>query len=73
MGESVSLEEFKTMEYKGILFDFDGVVINSMHQHYDAWSKAFAEQNISFAKKDFFLLEGQGAGTIAGILVRRSW
>ncbi len=56
------------MTYKGILFDFDGVVINSMHQHFSAWEKAFAEQGITIYKEDFFLLEGQGIGTIAQIL-----
>ncbi|KAA3618330.1 MAG: HAD family phosphatase [Calditrichaeota bacterium] len=56
------------MIYKGILFDFDGVVINSMHQHYDAWSRAFAEKGIAFEKEEFFLMEGQGVGTIASAL-----
>ena len=56
------------MSYKGILFDFDGVVIDSMHQHYDAWSQAFAERNISFTKETFLQLEGQGLPTIARML-----
>ncbi len=56
------------MSYKGILFDFDGVAVDSMHQHYDAWSKAFAEKNISFKKEDFFQLEGQGLPKIARML-----
>jgi beta-phosphoglucomutase len=56
------------MQYKGILFDFDGVVINSMHQHYEAWSRAFAELGITFEKEEFFLLEGQGIGTIVQML-----
>jgi len=56
------------MSYKGILFDFDGVVVDSMHQHYDAWSKAFAEKNIFFEKEDFFQLEGQGLPTISKML-----
>ena len=55
-------------KYKGVLFDFDGVVIDSMHQHYDAWSKAFAEKNITFTKESFFQLEGQGLSTIARML-----
>lgn len=55
-------------KYKGVLFDFDGVVIDSMHQHYDAWSKAFAEKGITFSKESFFQLEGQGLPTIARML-----
>jgi len=53
------------MSYKGILFDFDGVTVDSMHQHYDAWSQAFAEKDVSFEKEDFFQLEGQGLPKIA--------
>jgi beta-phosphoglucomutase len=57
-----------SMAYKGILFDFDGVAVDSMHQHYDAWSKAFAEKNVVFEKEDFFQLEGQGLPKIARML-----
>jgi len=56
------------MSIKGILFDFDGVVVDSMHQHYDAWSKAFEEKGISFSMEEFFQLEGQGLNTIARML-----
>ena len=56
------------MAYKGILFDFDGVIVNSMHQHYEAWIKAFAEKGVSFEKEEFFLLEGQGVPQIVKML-----
>lgn len=56
------------MSLKGILFDFDGVVVDSMHQHYDAWSNAFREKNITFAKEEFFQLEGQGLNKIVRML-----
>jgi len=56
------------MSYKGVLLDFDGVVVDSMHQHYDAWSKAFAEKSIFFEKEEFFQLEGQGLPKIAKML-----
>lgn len=56
------------MSLKGILFDFDGVVIDSMTQHYDAWSKAFAEKDVTFTKEYFFQLEGQGIETIAKMI-----
>jgi beta-phosphoglucomutase len=39
-----------------------------MHQHYDAWSKAFEEKGIRFGKEDFFQLEGQGLNRIAQML-----
>ncbi len=53
---------------KAILFDFDGVVIKSMEQHYEAWQKAFAEQGIQLFPDEFFVLEGQGINTIANII-----
>jgi HAD superfamily hydrolase (TIGR01509 family) len=56
------------MSIKGILFDFDGVAVDSMHQHYDAWSNAFKEKGISFAREDFFQLEGQGLNKIASMI-----
>lgn len=52
----------------GILFDFDGVVVDSMHQHYDAWSNAFKEKDITFNKEEFFQLEGQGLNKIVKML-----
>jgi beta-phosphoglucomutase len=56
------------MSLKGILFDFDGVVVDSMHQHYDAWSNAFKEKGVSFTKEEFFQLEGQGLNRIAQMI-----
>ncbi len=53
------------MTAKGILFDFDGVVVKSMEQHFAAWQKAFAEKGVQITPDDFFPLEGQGIYTIS--------
>lgn len=50
---------------KGILFDFDGVVVKSMEQHFAAWQKAFAEFNVHIRPEEFFILEGQGVHIIS--------
>ncbi len=50
---------------KGILFDFDGVVVKSMEQHFEAWKKAFAEMGVEITADEFFILEGQGIHTIS--------
>jgi len=50
---------------KGILFDFDGVTIKSMEQHFNAWKNAFSERGIELKKDDFFVLEGQGLREIS--------
>jgi len=53
------------MALKGILFDFDGVVVKSMEQHFDAWQKAFAEKDVHISADEFFIMEGQGIDTIS--------
>ena len=56
---------------KGILFDFDGVAVKSMEQHYESWSKALAEKGCSIDKENFFMLEGQGIKKIANSIGRK--
>jgi len=56
---------------KGILFDFDGVVLKSMEQHFEAWRNAFQEKNIGITPDDFYILEGQGIKRVAYLLGER--
>jgi len=56
------------LSIKGILFDFDGVVVKSMEQHFAAWQKAFAEKGVRITQDEFFILEGQGIYTISSLL-----
>lgn len=59
------------MDIRGILFDFDGTVLKSMEQHFQAWRQAFEEKNIGIKAGDFFPLEGQGIETIARLFGKR--
>jgi HAD superfamily hydrolase (TIGR01509 family) len=44
---------------KGIIFDLDGVLINSMPSHFEAWRIAFNEiANIDVNERTVYLLEG---------------
>lgn len=44
---------------KGIIFDLDGVLINSMPVHFEAWRRAFLEvANIVVNQRMVYLLEG---------------
>ena len=43
---------------KAILFDFDGVLANTMEDNFLAWQKAFKDYEIDIKKKDYFPLEG---------------
>jgi beta-phosphoglucomutase len=44
---------------KVIIFDLDGVLVNSMPTHFKAWKAAFAEiAGLDVAERDVYLLEG---------------
>ena len=44
--------------YHGILFDFDGVLANTMEYNFKAWKAATAEFGIKMKREDYFPLEG---------------
>jgi beta-phosphoglucomutase len=56
------------LQIKGILFDFDGVTVKSMEQHFKGWQKAFTEKGITLNEEEFFPLEGQGILTISAAI-----
>jgi beta-phosphoglucomutase len=56
------------VEKKAVLFDFDGVAIKSMEQHYEAWAQAFRDRNVEIERKIFYLQEGQGLRQISKAL-----
>jgi len=56
---------------KAILFDFDGVVIKSMEDHFQGWRKALAEYGIDMNPEELYVLEGQGVEEVASQLVRK--
>lgn len=41
-----------------ILFDFDGVLADTMNDNFLAWKKAFLDFGIEIKKEDYFVLEG---------------
>lgn len=44
---------------KGVIFDLDGVLVDSMPMHYEAWKIAFSEvANIEVDERTIYLLEG---------------
>ena len=55
--------------YKGMLFDMDGVVVDSMPYHYRSWRKIFKSLGIHLDKLEIYKREGeQGIGSITSIL-----
>ncbi len=46
---------------KAILFDMDGVIIDSNHIHYDTWSEVLSEYGVKIDKKEFGMHLGESA------------
>ncbi len=44
--------------FKGIIFDSDGVLVNSMPYHAKAWVEVFAEYGIEVTEEDIYEIEG---------------
>lgn len=45
-------------ELKGVIFDLDGVLVNTLDLHFYAWERLFAELNISFQRDDMERFRG---------------
>ena len=52
------------MKIKAVLFDFDGVVADTLTYHVEAWHQVFAAYGVEILAEDVCLLEGQLAEEI---------
>lgn len=43
---------------KAIIFDMDGVLVDSMRFQADAWAKVFEELDFKITREDIYILEG---------------
>ena len=50
---------------KGILFDFDGTLANTMQNHYDCWKIVVEAIGVSLSEKDYYPMEGASLMDIA--------
>jgi beta-phosphoglucomutase len=56
-------------KYSTVLFDMDGVIVDSMHWHVESWQRVFREYNIDLPKTEIFIREGMsGLASIVDIL-----
>lgn len=64
----------KSGKIKGIIFDLDGVLVNSMPSHVQAWKSAFKDvAGIDATARDIYLLEGmRGIELITEIFERNA-
>lgn len=56
---------------KAIIFDMDGVLVDSMPYHAEAWKQAFAAIGINIERKDIYELEGSNHSQIVELIFRR--
>jgi len=56
---------------RAILFDFDGVVIQSMEDHFEGWRRALAEYDIQMNPEELYVMEGSGAEELASQFTRK--
>lgn len=56
---------------QALLFDFDGVIVQSMEDHYEGWRQALLEFGIEMPPEELYMLEGQGARLVASQLTRK--
>jgi HAD superfamily hydrolase (TIGR01509 family) len=57
---------------KAIIFDMDGVLVDSMPYHAEAWKQAFAAAGIKVEKREIYELEGSNHFQTVDIIFRRS-
>lgn len=50
---------------KGILFDFDGVLAETMEDFYQAWKAVFIESGYFIKQEEFYMLEGMRVTDVA--------
>ena len=42
--------------FKAVIFDFDGVIADTMNDNFNAWEYSFLKYNVKIEKKDYFIL-----------------
>ena len=56
--------------FKGVLFDFDGVLADTMGDHFSAWNYALGKHHAAIIRDDFFPLEGMPVLLMANEICR---
>jgi beta-phosphoglucomutase len=56
---------------KAILFDFDGVLVQSMEDHFRGWQKALKRYGIEMTPEELYMMEGQGIKGVANEITRK--
>jgi len=57
--------------FKVVLFDFDGVIADTMEDNFNAWKKAYMDFGVQITKEDYFPLEGMRVIDVAKTLSQK--
>jgi len=57
---------------KAVIFDMDGVLVDSMPYHADAWVTVFADEGIKIRREDIYEIEGSNHTGIIGLIFRKA-
>ncbi|NIA03062.1 MAG: HAD-IA family hydrolase [Nitrospirae bacterium] len=57
---------------KAIIFDMDGVLIDSMTYHADAWKTVLAEQGINITRQDIYDIEGSNHEGVISLMYEKA-
>lgn len=55
----------KARDVKAVLFDYDGVIADTMADNCRAWKRAFADFGATITDKEYYMLEGMSPAAIA--------
>ncbi len=58
-------------KYQAVLFDFDGVIGQTMEDNYCAWAYAFNTIDITLDRIEYFLLEGMNTKSVAQAILKK--
>lgn len=61
--EDATSENFLIKNYKGLIFDCDGTLVNSMEYYYNGWIPLYQKHELKFSRERFY--------SLAGVPVRR--
>lgn len=59
------------MEFNAVLFDFDGIIADTLTYHVRAWQINFIDYGVNIFPKDIYPLEGRRADEIARLLAQK--
>ena len=57
---------------KAIIFDVDGILVDSMYFQADAWVKAFNEVEINISRRDIYELEGSNDSRLIKVIFEKA-